>query len=460
MTVTRCLACLVGLSFAASALAAGPAEFRFTKPIDRGSSTAEELVGVPFDADVYAATRPEYPDLRIFDAAGHEVPCLLEKVTETRTQKVREACASRVVSLTEQADGVEVIVQLDDRSAAAEGLAIYTPLTNFERRVRVLGREEGMGWTTLVADGLVFDYARYMDVSNREIRLPKNGCRQFKVSIAGIADSRESPLMELTRKYRGGKEAERVEKTVLERRPFRMDRLELWYEKDEKSYEYDKKADYPVVQFRVEQNAGEKTTIVHVVTRREPLTGLTIETSDRNFSRQASVEIPVKQGVRTDWVEIGRDRLSLLDFGKYHSQSLGIAFPETRQGEYRIVIRNQDNPPLAVTGVKARGNVYRAVFLAAAKETYRLGYGSDDARQPSYDAAAVLTPLRLEGHRPIETRLGQQVANPAVAPPPSAAVRSLLNNPLLLGGAIVVLVIVLGWALFRATLRINQMPKE
>ena len=63
-------------------------------------------------------------------------------------------------------------------------------LTNYERRVRVFGSEDGMDWTPLVADGLVFDYSRYMDISNREIRLPKNNCRQFKISIAGIADAR------------------------------------------------------------------------------------------------------------------------------------------------------------------------------------------------------------------------------------------------------------------------------
>jgi hypothetical protein len=442
-----------------SAAAAEPANFRFWKPIDRGPSTVEALVAAPFDAEVYAGTRAEFPDVRTFDGQGREVPFLVEKVTETRTHTVRERCASRVVSLNEQADGVEVIIQLQDATPAAEGLTIYTPLQNFERRVRVFGREEGMGWKPLVADGVVFDYSRYMDISNGEIRLPKNGCRQLKISIAGITDVGESPLMELTRKYRGGKEAERTERTILERRPFRIDRIELWHENDEKFYEYDKKTDYPVEQYRVEQDAADKSTVVSVRTRREPLTGLTVETSDRNFSRWAVVEAPVERGVRKEWVEIGRDRLSLVDFGKYHSQALGISFPERRQGEYRIVIHNEDNPPLRVTGVKARGNVFRAVFLAAAKETYRLGYSSDDAREPNYDAAAVLAPLRLEGQQPVEARLGQQVANPASRPSP-ATMRSVLKNPLVLGGAIIVLVVVLGWALFHATLRINQLPKQ
>jgi hypothetical protein len=36
----------------------------------------------------------------------------------------------------------------------------------------------------------------------------------------------------------------------------------------------------------------------------------------------------------------------------------------------------------------------------------------------------------------------------------------LLNNPLFLGPVIAALVALLGWALWRATRRINELPKE
>ena len=402
--MTRCLVCLAWLSVAVSGMAAESAKFRFSKPIDRSPATVEALVAVAFDADVYAATRPDFPDLRIFDGQGREVPCLVEKVTETRTHTVRGTCTSHVVSLHEQADGVEVIIQLEDAMPTADGLTIYTPLQNFERRVRVLGREEGMGWTTLVADGVVFDYSRYIDLSNREIRLPKNKCRQLKINIAGIADASESPLLELTRKYRGGKEAERTETTVLERRPFRMDRIELWHETDEKFYEYDKKTDYPVEQYRVEENAAEKSTIVYVRTRREPLTGLTLETSDRNFSRSAVVEAPVERGVRKQWVEIGRDRLSLLDFGKYHRRATRNLLPRTTRE--RISHRDPQRGQSAACDHRRQGAGQRlSRSLSGGREgnlspwlrlgrrpdaelRRRSGFGAAEARRPAADRVA------------------------------------------------------------------------
>ena len=50
---------------------------------------------------------------------------------------------------------------------------------------------------------------------------------------------------------------------------------------------------------------------------------------------------------------------------------------------------------------------------------------------------------------------------------PSAAVgeapvdlRQLVNNPLFLGPVIAALVALLGWALWRATRRINELPRE
>ena len=41
-----------------------------------------------------------------------------------------------------------------------------------------------------------------------------------------------------------------------------------------------------------------------------------------------------------------------------------------------------------------------------------------------------------------------------------ATVRSVLNNWFFLGGAIVLMVAVLGWALYRASRRLEGLPKE
>jgi hypothetical protein len=442
---------------------AEPEAFRFSKEVLRTAADKEQILAVPLDAEVYAGTRNGMADLRVFGSAGAEVTYVLEKATETRTRTVRRVCPSRVASLHEQDDGIELVVEIERDEPAADGLSILTPLRDYERRVRVLGSRDGTVWAPLTDNGLVFDYSRYMDVSNHEIRLPKNDFRQLKIIVAGIADAKESPFLELTRKYRDGGEAEKIEKTVLQRRPFRMDRIELWHEAGEPVSEHDKQADYPVAEVRQEEDAAGKRTIVYVRTHREPLTQLSLETGSRNFSRAVVLERPEARAGRSGWAEFARGRISLVDFGGYRSQSLAVDFRELREAEIRIVIHNEDNPPLRVTGVRAQGNVYRVVFLAAAyrsaaDESYRLAYGSDEAEPPRYDTATVLAPLR-PSRAAVEARLGPETAAPAAAPP-SHRLRDLVNNRLLLGGTAVVVAAALAWALFQAAKRINKLPNE
>ena len=103
--MTRLCALLMFWTVALPAVAAGPVDFRFSKPIDRDETEKDAIVAVVLDADVYAATRPGYPDLRIFDTHGKEVPYLvLEGRRKPHSPCARDLPGSRVVSLREQDD--------------------------------------------------------------------------------------------------------------------------------------------------------------------------------------------------------------------------------------------------------------------------------------------------------------------------------------------------------------------
>ena len=441
--------------------AAEPGNFRFLKDIQRTDAGREDILGVTLDSDIYGVTRDGMPDLRIFDGKSLESPYLLEKVTEGHAEIMRETVSSDVVSFKEHDNAVEIIVRLDRDTPPPEGLIVHTPLTNFERRLRIFGSKDGVNWTSLADTVLLFDYSRFMDVRNCEARIPKNHYRDLKIVIDAITDSRESPFLELTRKLKDGVEQERIEQSTLERRPLRIDRLEFWRDARREVGRQDKKSDYPIAKFRTEEDSKEKSTYVYVQTNRQPLTELTLETSSRNFSRTLLIEQLVRRGDKNAWAEITQGQVRRIDFRGYRKESLTVGFPEHRETEYRIVIRNEDSPPLSITGVKAQGNMYRAVFLAAAKENYRAYYGSGTVEQPKYDAAAVLLPLRQGGEATPAT-LGPQTMNPAVGnvvcEPPSSC--NLFKNPLALGILAVLLAAVLGWALYRAAQRINQLPKD
>jgi len=440
--------------------AAEPGAFRFLKDIQRSETEREDILGATLDTDIYRATRDGLPDVRIFDAKNQESPYLLEKVTESRYEVLRETVPSNVVSLKEHDNTVEIVVQFES-DTLPEGFVVHTPLVNFERRLRIFSRKDGEDWTPLADNILLFDYSRFMDVRNCEARIPKSRGRNLKIVIEAITDSHESPYLELTRRLKDGVEQERIEQNTLERRPLRIERLEFWRDVRREVGQQDKKSAYPIVNFRAEENPKEKLTYVYVWSNRQPLTELMLETSSRNFSRMASVEKPVRHGDKTAWAEIAQGQIRRIDFRGYRKESLTIGFAEHRETEYRVVIRNEDSPPLSITGVKTQGNMYRTVFLAAAKENYRLYYGSDVVEQPKYDAAAVLTPLR-HGGEATPVALGPQTINPAVCNvvcKPSSSC-SLFKNPLALGILATLLAAILGWALYRAAQRINQLPKD
>jgi hypothetical protein len=455
MTARLGLIFWLGLSVVAGA-ADGEPRMQFSKALDRGAATGEEILAVQLDSDIYAATRDGYPDLRIVDDRGATVPYLLEPVGQRRTAQVREACASKVASLhVDEGKGLELVVDLDEKAHNASGATIRTPLVDYERRVHVLGSKSGDDWVSLVDDAVIFDYSRFMDVRNRDIVFPANQYRRFKLVVEHEVDDRESPLREMIRRRREGKKDERVEITQELRRPFRIDGVDLWQTVESDREKKVETFPYDTVSFHVEPDDKNKATRVEVQTRREPLTRLSLVTASRNFSRQAKVLIPVERGVHTDWVEIGHGALSLIQFRAYRHAELRVDFPEQRHDRYQLVIENADNPPLEITGVDAQGVGYRVVFLGTEGRTYQVQYGSNTADTPKYDTGAVLGSLQ-KGFQPVTLKMGPQVTNPEYKPGRG----NLLNSTVFLALAIVVMVLVLAWALFRAGQRIKSLPQQ
>jgi hypothetical protein len=451
-------ACLV-LGAALSAGAEEPVRFRFWRDVDRGSTKEEEIVAFTLDSDIYAATRDGLPDVRVLDDAQVESPYQIEPEIEYLEDRTRQSAHTEDIKLREEASSIEIRLRLPKDYPAAEGFSFITPQVNYERKVRVFGSDDGATWKPLVTDGVIFDYSRYMDVSNRDVALPQNGFRQFRLVVDDVVDEKESPYKELTRTFRGGKEEERKESTQIERRVFRIDRIAYFWHVTRQHVQKAKRIAYPLTGLEKQEDAANKQTILHVRTRREPLTGFTLQTPSRNFYRRAVVEVPVVRGVNTEWSAIGEATVSNFRFRSVRREQLSIVFPERREEAYRIVVRNEDNPPLDVTGVKAEGNVYRAVFLAQEGKSYRVFYGSETAQSPNYEAGTVLAALR-EKYQPSEARLGAQVENAGFQAEPGLGLRNFLNNWFFLGGMICLMVAVLAWGLFRAGRHLEGLPRE
>ncbi|MCE9555279.1 MAG: DUF3999 domain-containing protein [Planctomycetes bacterium] len=447
--------------------AAEPAKFRYVKEISRDKSAEEEIVSFTLDPDIYDATQNGLGDIRIFDGAGQETPYLLEPVVESRRESVRRTESIQVVSLEEKADTIEVRLQLGDKAHPIRGLSINSSLRDFVRKVQVFGSADGQEWTSLVKDGSIYDYSRYIDVRLLEIPLPENTFRTFKLVIDNVTDEKEFPFKELARTFRGEDETKRVERTTVERRPLRIDRISGWYEVAQERSSVLKLTNYPVAAPVVTQDSAKKQTIVTIATRHEPLTSFTLQTADHNFLRRATVEVQTPRQTQDfgeprntlQWTSVGSGTIFNIQFRTVSRQELKVPFSEQRQPTYRIVIENQDNPPIAISGVTAEGPQYHLLFLAKPESNYRVVYGSQQAAAPRYDSVTVLSTVR-ENNPVVVATLGPQLNNSSFGGEPVGGIGSLLNNWYFLGSAIGLMVVVLAWGLFRAGGRLENLPEE
>ena len=423
--------------------------------IDLPEWKQDELAAVRVDAQVFGL-EPDLLRLRIRDTSDKVVPFLLRKRQTSKSTATRRVWNShQFTGKPLENGGLEITLTLGEKDPQPTSLRFVTALRDFEQRVRVETSADGKEWKPAGTETLIFDYARYLDVRNDVVPLPTTTDRHFRLVIDDVTVEQESELLTLTRRLQGKDEADRTEKTVIDRRPFRIDRLELLREVQEMQAAGDAKTTYES-RFYVVTDPQKKQTTLGVSMQGEPLTSLTLETSDRNFSRHAVVEA---MQIRSPHgrSRVGEATLSRIDFKTLQREDLTIEFPETRSRSYHIVIDDRDSPPLTITGVRAEGNEYELVFLATPGNAYRLEYGRAVAAE-SHDTAAISELLRAN-FQPTPVTLGERVLVDQPAEP-GDRVSKLLNNRLLIFGVIGLLVVVLGWGLFSAMKRMDQLPRE
>lgn len=462
--MSRPHAILIAAAVLVAAAAEAAAGGRREKPLVLPPLEATGLVAARLDADVHAAAADGYGDLRILDAQAAEVPYIVRDVITTDRGTVKRRARAVVAAAKPLPDGsLEVTVTLGDghEHAAPEEFVLLTPLHDFEHRVTVTRLADDGGWESLVEEALIYDYSRFLDVRDVTIPLPaaRGGRRggRYRILIGDVTQEQQSRLTELTRTLAAGAEREVRERTVVDRRPFRLDGIEFRYAAEVEKGITAVLEDRLIRGLRVVREPEERATRITVDARRQPVTEFTIATDSRNFSRSLTVERPVEpdgDGPRRLGRPIATATITRIDVAGLRREQLAIGLPECRLETYELVIDDGDSPPLAVTGVTARGPAREVVFLAEPGGAYRLAYGGDRAA-PRYDTAAIRTALAARVVAMPATLGAESVV---ATPPPAADPLWLLVDGRFQIAVIATLAIVLAAALFRAAQRIDAAP--
>jgi hypothetical protein len=440
---------------AADAQSSPDDRFEFSKPIVMPPIEESEMIVVALGDDVYDATNDDFSDVRLLDKAQTLTPFLIRSAGESRIDTQRQSLKIEKQTARPMEDGgLEIILTLEKDQPAITGLRLVSSLRNFEHRVRVDASPDGTQWTPIAEDGLIFDYSRFIDVRNDSVTFAAASERSIRIVIDDVTAEQESRLLELTRSLRQGEQQSLTERFSVDRRPFRVDAVEIWSDIPRRVIDAIKRVPVEVASVEVDHDADRRVTTVAFETRRQPLTRVTLRTESKNFNRPVRLEVPPENATSTRWRTVTSGVLSSLEFKSLAKNELSLSFPESRHARYRLVIENGDNPPLDVQGVAADASVKEMIFLAAPKSEWAIIYGNPKAKMPGYDVAVIRQALS-QGFESVPATLGPQ--SPYIAATGPMTWRDLANNRWLLLGVISVLVVTLGWVLYQAAGRVERL---
>lgn len=450
---------IVGLALAGG-LQAGPPQgikpFPFFGSLPPPPVRSNEVGGFILNDAVYETTDNPDTGLRIFDQDNNETPFWIRKKTATKIVVQDHPFPAEIVSLKEGADNrIEILVKRDTNSPPPGVVRLHTPLRNFEKQVTIEGSLDGNQWETLAANAPIYDYSRYLDVSNDRVPVIPRGYGYYKIAIANITETKDSPLTEIMKHTRAGRELAKTETTVARKEVLRLDRISFVALQETLVTGECAVRESPVTNWFVAEDARHKQTILTFATARQPLTAIELDCADANFSRSLTV-FSADGGSRTAWVERAAATISRIQAGKVQQQQQIISLPsECRARHYRLAIDNQDNPALTITGIRLRENLYEGLFFPKEGRSYRVFMGGRDLRAPSYDVATVLQAVPA-GANDVWT-LGAKTANPAFKAGFSAA---WMSGKKLFVIAVLIMVAVLAWVIVRAAGKIDRLERE
>ncbi|MEX2580273.1 MAG: DUF3999 family protein [Verrucomicrobiales bacterium] len=409
--------------------------FRFRKAIV-GQVETEGIATVELDAEVFARTATDFADLRLVRRKGGtevEVPYLVERLERRRPQEPPRTIPTAISDFEENADGsIEVVVELDEDSDPCASFEVRTPLRDFEKSVSVSGSPDGTEWTPLLDEALIFDHERYLDFRKTRLDLPANEARFLRVRVEDASDEQRSVVKHLAQTIGEEDGVSVTTRESVRRRTFRIDELVFFTARIEQEEGVNERS-YPVEIGETNELVDDKRTEILLDAARAPLRALTLVTPDRNFRRAVSIQVPAP-GASDSWRTIHRGRIHRFRVGDFHDERTTLEFDGQRSDRYRVLVENEDSPPLSFEGVEAKGDIHQLQYLAEPSGAapspaesdpaealpeppgaeWEIYYGTESGavRKPRYDTAALLAargrdvatvPLSLDAQRENES---------------------------------------------------------
>ncbi len=400
-----------------AANAASPSHYLYRAQVQGDKS---DYIYFNITPEVYDKSHKTLSDIRIFSAGDKEIPYLIWNITK---QWHRERLGVEILNRSYITKShTTFTLDLGAEYFKTNRLKIVTTSIDFTRRVTIEGSPDNREFVTIKSDAYIFDYTTEHKTSGTEISYPKTDYRYLKVTIY---DNGEEPLQNL------GGEVFIVEVT----------------EGEIVSLESDIK--------KIAQKPDETTTevIIDLKYRNIPSDSIIFKIDDKNFRR--SVQILSSNIDDADLYRIVKKSDILYDIStpKFSREKLTLDYPET-QGRYlKVIIKNNDDAPLAISGVEALGTPKKITFLAEPGMSYFIYFNNDMAPTPTYDIENTFSYIDLKSIS--QRTVGEIEENPNYDP-----IKKIIpfseRHPWILWGMIIFMVVFLGGIIIRMMMNLSD----
>jgi hypothetical protein len=338
-----------------------PAEWQHEQPF---TVSAPGLVKLSLPVETLGAARPALEDLRLCDDAGNELSYLIERPVPVT--KVVQVPKSFHVSLN---PGNTVIVLETGLTQPLDSVALESPADGFLKPVRIEGSADGKRWQTLDQGQPIFRQPN--GASRLQVSFPAGTWPWLRLTV----DDQRSPPIPFT--------GARIHGVVSEPAPSE------WM---------------PVTIAERHENPGETRLALNLGAANLNIAAVEIETAEPLFTRQVTLAVPQvsEDTIREQTIGQGTVYRVAIE-GQAAAANLSVPLEgQVHSHELLLLIRNQDSPPLAITGVRVERRPVYLAFLARQTGVHHLLTGNSRCAEPRYDLAALGMDLKSVAVSPIK----------------------------------------------------------
>lgn len=328
-------------------------------------------------------------DLRLLNSAAQEIPYAIEIPAAPAASRARP----KHFRVELQRLSTQVTIETDT-NAALDGIELATPATNFVKAARLETSDDGEQWE-LIGDGLQLARGRQLD----QTLLPLNSLRAAFLRVT--LDDWRTPVVPFT----GA--------TLLVAPAAQPSSIAV-------SAELAKREEF----------ARETVLTLNLPARNLPLAEIVFETPAPLFARSVTLtERYFSNGEASEQIVAAGLIFRSPARGSGTRERLTIPLNLTAGSRELLVhIQNEDNPPLALSGIKVQRRPVWLVFHAAAAGDYAVLTGNRHVVAPRYDVAMLRE--ELPSARESSAELGSPQPNPEYKVVDPLADAPLLGTPL------------------------------